>query len=183
MKKTIKLFTAALTVTLLSGAALRLHGAALSGGTLTVSALTATSGAGAALSGGTLGVSAASFGQPTGGANMTGGTLTLSGGLVPVIVIVSGARTDLSAAHCYPVPFKPSAGHTKITFQDLTGKAEIRIYTIAGELVRALVKDDTSDYFDWDVKNSRGEALASGVFVYIIKAGGKVKKGKLMVIR
>jgi hypothetical protein len=183
MKRTGTILIAVLAVTLLAGAAFQLHSAVLSGGSLKVSALSLTSGAGTPSSGGTLTVSAGAIGQNLAGAAMTGGTLSVTGGLVPVIVGAAAPKTDLSAAHCYPVPFKPSEGHTKITFQDLTGKAEIRIYTIAGELVRSLSKSDANDYFDWDVRNSKGEQLASGVFVYVIKAGGKTKKGKLMVIR
>lgn len=155
----------------------------LSGGSLTVSAVTTTSGAGTVSSGGTLSLQASAIGQNTSGTSMSGGTLSLSGGIVPAIVVISASAPDLSLAHCYPVPFKPSAGHTTIRFQDLTQKAEIKIYTIAGELVKAISKSDANDYIDWDVRNSRGEQLASGVFIYVIKAGHSSKKGKLMVIR
>jgi len=46
-----------------------------------------------------------------------------------------------------------------------------------------LIKYDTNDYLEWDVRNSRGEALASGVYIYIIKSGYFSKKGKLMIIK
>lgn len=155
----------------------------LTGGSLTVSAVTTTSGAGTLSSGGTLSLSAAALGQNTAPAAMSGGTLSLSGGLVPAIVVISLASPDLAGAHAYPVPFKPSAGHAAIRFQDLTQRAEIKIYTIAGELVKSISKSDNNDYVDWDVRNSRGEPLASGVFIFVIKSGGASKKGKLMVIR
>ena len=93
------------------------------------------------------------------------------------------AKSDLSTAHCYPVPFKPSAGHTKITFTDLTRSARIRIYTITRELVRTLDKSDAGDALEWDVRNGRGSAVDSGVYLFLIESTGKPKKGKLMVIR
>ncbi len=155
----------------------------LTGGTLSVSGVTSTSGAGTTASGGTLVMNASAIGQVTAGTSLSGGTLSLSGGLLPTVVVISAAASSLADAHCYPVPFKPSAGHTAIRFQDLTADVSIKIYTIAGELVREIRKSDNNDYIDWDVRNSRGEPLASGVFIYVIKSGGSTKKGKLMVIR
>lgn len=180
IKRTAPLF---LTGALCLAAAVELRSATLTGGTLTVSAVTSTSGSGTLSTGGTLSLAAAALGQGAAPAALSGGTLSLSGGLVPAIVVISAASPDLSGAHCYPVPFKPSAGHTTIRFQDLTSRAEIKIFTIAGELVRSISKADANDYIDWDVRNSRGEPLASGVFIYVIKSGGSTKKGKLMVIR
>ena len=160
-----------------------LYSAVLSGGTLSVPFITVASGGGTVSTGGTLTISAGSIGQNVSGATLKGGGLTLTGGINAGMAPVDASKGDLSTAHCYPVPFKPSLGHTKITFQNLTGDVEIKIYTIAGELVRTLKKSDTNDYYDWDVRNSRGEPLASGVFIYIMKRPGETKKGKLMVIR
>jgi len=40
------------------------------------------------------------------------------------------------------------------------------------------------DYYEWDVKNSSGQKLASGVYIYYITATGAGKaKGKFAVIR
>jgi len=45
-------------------------------------------------------------------------------------------QPDLSKVYCYPNPFRPSKGHTRITFDCLTSDIRIRIYNIAGELVK-----------------------------------------------
>lgn len=157
--------------------------AVLTGGIRRISALSTASGGGSAANG-AVALKAASIGGLTAsGACMTGGSLSMTAGVVPAVVTFASAKGDLGAAHCYPVPFKPSAGHVKIKFTNLTRSARIRIYTISGELVRTLDKEDTGDSVDWDVRNSRGSAVDSGVYLYRIESAVQSKKGKLMIIR
>ena len=157
--------------------------AALTGGALKITSLATYSG-GRMAAGGSSAAKAINIGASTAsGACLTGGQYCLSFGGTPSVITYTTAKTDLSAAHCYPVPFKPSAGHTKITFTGLTRFARVRIYTISGELVRTLDKFDAGDSVDWNVRNSRGSMVDSGVYLYLIKNGAQTKKGKLMVIR
>ena len=157
--------------------------AALTGGALKITSLTTYSG-GRMAANGAKSAKAINIGASTAsGACLRGGQYCLSIGGTPAVVVPTSAKTDLTSAHCYPVPFKPSAGHTKITFTNLTRFARIRIYTISGELVRTLDKFDAGDSVDWNVRNSRGSAVDSGVYLYLIKNGGQTKKGKLMIIR
>jgi hypothetical protein len=158
-----------------------LYSAILTGGNLSIPVIAITSG-GVPVTGGSFSLSATSIGQNVAGTNISGGNYTIVGGIVPGIGI-ENAKANLSAAHCYPVPFKPSMGHTKITFIDLTRDAEIKIYTISGELVMTLKKSDGNDHLFWDVKNSWGEDVASGVYLFLIKNISGTKKGKLMIIR
>ena len=58
----------------------------------------------------------------------------------------------------------------------------MRVYTVSGELVRALEKNDAGETLDWDLKNSRGQAVVSGVYVFTVKSGSQKNTGKLMVI-
>lgn len=158
-------------------------GDALAGGVSRIFPLLATSGGSTAANGSVV-VTAANIGGLTdSGALLVNGNTKITTGGTPTLVTFETAKSDLSGAHCYPVPFKPSAGHTKITFKALTGSVRIRIYTISGELVRALSKADTGDELAWDVRNSRGAAVESGVYLYLIEASAKPKKGKLMIIR
>ncbi|OGS13583.1 MAG: hypothetical protein A2285_03690 [Elusimicrobia bacterium RIFOXYA12_FULL_57_11] len=157
--------------------------AVLTGGFRTISALALTSGGGAA-GNGALSMSAANAGGMTAsGAVLTGGNFSVTMGGAPAVITFSAAQDDLASAHCYPVPYKPSAGHSRITFTGLTRAARIRVYTISGELVRTLEKYDTGETLDWDVLNSEGAAVDSGVYLYLIDSAGRKKKGKLMVIR
>ena len=136
-------------------------------------------------------------GQCLTGASQSGNT-GLSGGLFPVIVSpLLGPATNSSAArlNCvvvYPNPFKPDSGHTRITFGHptdpsgrLTEQATIKIYTIAGELVRTI--EGVNGQATWDINNESGKRVASGVYVYLITnpKGTKGEKciGKLAIVK
>lgn len=157
--------------------------AVLIGGIRQISALATVSGGGTCANG-TVVLNAANIGGVTAsGTRMTGGNISLTAGGTPAMVTFARAKNNLSAAHCYPVPFKPSAGHTKITFTALARSARIRIYTISGELVRTLAKEDSGQTLAWDVLNARGSAVNSGVYLWLIESPTQKKKGKLMIIR
>lgn len=157
--------------------------AALTGGAYSVPFVVSLSGGGPA-AGGSFTLSAMNLGGPSfSSAAPAGGAFSVvTGGAPALLLITAAARGDLGAAHCYPVPFRQSEGHTKITFTGLTRSASVRVYTVSGELVRTLEKNDAGETLDWDLKNSRGQAVASGVYVYTVKSGSQKNTGKLMVI-
>lgn len=84
---------------------------------------------------------------------------------------------DLSNVAVYPNPFKPHDGlretgdySTGIRFINLTRNADIRIYNIAGELVRYKgLNADEAGECRWDAMNDDGERVASGVYIFIAK--------------
>lgn len=102
-----------------------------------------------------------------------------------VYAVLGADDPDLSRAHAYPVPFDPNrnAVHTKIYFTNLSTTATIKIYTVAGELVKTLQETDGDGQTTWDAKNERGEAVASDVYLYVIESSSQRKTGKLVVIR
>lgn len=153
------------------------------GGGFSAGPLVSLSG-GAPASGGVFSLSGVNMGGPSFSSGAPGGgVFTLETGAAPAIVFYDSSSPDLSGAHCYPVPFKPAAGHTKITFTGLTQSARIRVYTLSGRLVRTLEKSGAGDTLDWDVRNSAGEGLASGVYIFVVKSPSQTASGKLMVIR
>lgn len=100
-----------------------------------------------------------------------------------VYTLMSSPSLDLNLAYAYPVPFKPSEGHTTITFTNLASECTIRIYTISGNPVALLSETDGDGQYVWNVKNSSGFDLVSGVYLYFIQSASDVKTGKIMVIR
>ena len=98
--------------------------------------------------------------------------------------IFASLSSDLSVSHVYPNPYKPSLGHTKIFFANLTSRAKVQIFDVSGDLVYEEEKDTPTGELGWDVKNSKGEPIASGVYIYLItNNSGQTKKGKLAIIR
>jgi|GEM_PF-5865246 len=100
--------------------------------------------------------------------------------------ILSLPRTakTIKDAYAYPVPFKPSAGHTGINFRLYSNlNVVLRIYNIAGELVFEQT-GITSGLYMWNAKNNWEEPVASGVYIYFLTDDTREKKiGKIIVIR
>ena len=92
--------------------------------------------------------------------------------------------TDLENVVVYPNPaYKPS-NKNKIRFKNLTTDAKIRIYNIAGELVRQGLKSDSQGICEWDGDNDFSQPVASGIYIYYIEDGkNKPVKGKIAIIR
>jgi len=93
-----------------------------------------------------------------------------------------GFEPTLEKALVYPNPYCADGTEDWIYFDRLSENSTIQIFTIAGELVREIeVKNSPQS---WDVYNSVGEKVASGIYIYLIKdSAGNKKVGKLCVIR
>ncbi len=95
----------------------------------------------------------------------------------------------------------------KIYFYNLPAKCEIRIYTIAGDIVATLQHNATAyngsdmqwfQHYDpnntqvmpgglhaWDLITDRDQAIATGLYLFTVKdlATGEIKRGKFLVIK
>jgi ligand-binding sensor domain-containing protein len=79
----------------------------------------------------------------------------------------------------YPNPFIIVEGTEKLTFDRLPYQAKIKIYTVAGELVREIDSGDK-----WDGKNKAGVLVSGGIYLfYVSDASGNKAVGKIAVIR
>jgi hypothetical protein len=96
--------------------------------------------------------------------------------------------TTLDDVRMYPNPWIPNDNNantgteaTGIIFDNLTQNTSIKIYTISGQLVK---EDSTQQSnWTWDGRNSAGNPVFSGVYLYIISNGTETKTGKLTIIR
>ncbi len=86
---------------------------------------------------------------------------------------------DLSEVRAYPNPFVLGEGTETLTFDRLPYRAKIRIFTVAGELVREINSQDT-----WDGRNDAGQLVSGGVYLfYVTGPSGDKAIGKIAVIR
>ena len=116
---------------------------------------------------------------------------SVSVSLVHLSIYILIGQTEVTASNrldgviVYPNPFKPSKEHVRIIkFDHLTSRATIRIYDIAGELVKKIEEKDGDGLADWDGKNGRGKDVASGVYIYhITNPEGQKCVGKIGIIR
>jgi FtsP/CotA-like multicopper oxidase with cupredoxin domain len=103
-------------------------------------------------------------------------------------IAVDSAKTAAPAtfalAQNYPNPFNPS---TTINFQLPSDElVELKIYNRIGQEVRTLVNSGYqagSHNVVWDGKNNRGKSVASGMYIYRIKAGKHTKSLKMNLVR
>jgi hypothetical protein len=101
---------------------------------------------------------------------------------------------DLDNVFVYPNPYRPgsgtiydeAAGGDGVVFDGLTSRAQLRIFTMAGELVREVdIENGNGSYF-WDARNDKNEKVASGVYLYFIANpdnSGQKTKGRFSIIR
>jgi hypothetical protein len=76
----------------------------------------------------------------------------------------------------YPNPFNPS---TTISFEvtetfSINEKISLTVYDIRGRRVRTLIDSDLepgSHKIHWNGQNDRGQSVASGIYMYTLKAG------------
>ena len=101
-------------------------------------------------------------------------------------VDVAAARTALGDVYVVPNPyvassaFEPSnpylngRGERRLMFMGLPAQCTVRIYTIAGDLVQTLRKDDGVDngQLAWDLTTRDGMNIAYGIYLYHVDAPG-----------
>jgi hypothetical protein len=106
--------------------------------------------------------------------------------------VVSGDDLVIRDIYNYPNPFSNS---TTFTFQQNLNRVidvQIKIYTVAGRLIKEIEKNSISDKFvkiDWDGRDADGNQIANGAYLYkiIVKTlDGEYNRsvlGKLAVVK
>jgi hypothetical protein len=113
-------------------------------------------------------------------------------------ISIDPAKSNAAMANIYavPNPYVASSqfelpgnrpdlrGDRVIQFRNLPAECTIRIYTITGELVQTLHKNDSSGYLNWDVLTSESQRLAYGVYIFHVESPlGGTKIGRLAIIK
>jgi hypothetical protein len=129
------------------------------------------------------------FGAPT-TANVTvfnpgpgGGTSTAKAFIVGYPVPAqSSLAADLSGVWVYPNPWRADLHRgLPVKIANSTSSSEMRIFTISGRYVRTISLPDGMG--TWDLNNSAGQRVASGIYIYLITDGaGHRSHGALAVI-
>jgi len=112
----------------------------------------------------------------------------------------------------YPNPYRVNAAwdgtlesERKIYFYNLPARAEVRVYTIAGDIVGEFTHDSNtysgdigwfSNFSDdprvlpggehaWDLQSNANQILTSGLYLYSVKdlTSGEVQTGKIVIIK
>ena len=101
------------------------------------------------------------------------------------------AKADVEKVNVFPNPYygvnsqEINKYQRFVTFNHLPKVATIRIFNLAGQLVRTIEKDADTQYQRWDLKNFDNLPVASGMYVAQVDmpAEGVKKVLKLIVIQ
>jgi hypothetical protein len=89
---------------------------------------------------------------------------------------------NMDSINVYPNPFNPAKCANGLVIDNLTSGAAVKIYTVAGSLVRELIDDDGDGRIVWDGRNEYGTAAASGIYIGLADGKGR-KKLKIAIER
>ena len=91
-------------------------------------------------------------------------------------------KQTLNEVIVYPNPCITDKHGYQMHFTNLTQNAVIKIFNIAGELVKEIRSNNPLEI--WKIDNDDGERVASGIYIYLITDTANNKKiGKLAVIK
>jgi hypothetical protein len=97
---------------------------------------------------------------------------------------VAGIPGKFALGQNYPNPFNPS---TEIRYELAQSvEVELRIFNLLGQEIRTLFSSRQLAGFhsrQWDGKNDSGEAVASGLYLYELRAGDFVATRKMLLLR
>ncbi|HAH05565.1 MAG TPA: hypothetical protein DCM05_03415 [Elusimicrobia bacterium] len=100
---------------------------------------------------------------------------------------LAAAGASLEDLQVFPIPWKIGSGDAlydapKLTFSSLPADANVRIFTILGELVWREAAG-ASGILTWDGRNRSGSRVGSGTYLAVIEGAGSKKVRRLVVIR
>jgi hypothetical protein len=96
--------------------------------------------------------------------------------------VSSNASSQLSNIYIVPNPYvayslseEPGRsttlrGDRDLQFRNLPPKCTIRIYTLLGELVQTIEKDDFTSIAHWDLLSNESQRIAYGIYIYHVDA-------------
>jgi len=112
--------------------------------------------------------------------------------------ITQSNDSDLDQVYVYPNPYKGSHAEEykgkqidgtkqyprKLYFANLpaTG-SEISIYSLSGDHIVSINHDNNKESYEWNMENSFQQEIVSGVYLYVVEAGGEMAINKFVVLK
>jgi hypothetical protein len=111
--------------------------------------------------------------------NSTGKLHVFTTGGLSILDYTLGPVDSTLTVYPYPNPFVVQTGIEALLQFKIGQRASVRLYTVAGELVRT-----TDVNSGWDGRNDAGELVASGIYIYYLLGEDKSQHtGKIFVLR
>lgn len=111
-----------------------------------------------------------------------GGQVTATVEELGTLAVMGQEDVSLHDLRVFPNPFHQGTD-SYVTFANMAERVTLRIFTPSGREVRRLEETDGDGILLWDGRNSDGDPVESGVYVFHVKSPGAEKKGKVMVLK
>jgi hypothetical protein len=115
-------------------------------------------------------------------ANQSEKTVSASVSHFSIYGVMGALAPDVSGFLIRPNPWEVYRDPKPVLLDNLPDPAEIKVYTVTGQRVTTL-NGNGAGTIEWNGTNDQGEALASGVYVLVLKGAGGTKVKKLTIIR
>jgi hypothetical protein len=104
---------------------------------------------------------------------------------------VDKAKSEINKINVFPNPYygvnseELNKYNRFVTFSHLPAKATVRIFNLAGVLVKTIEKDDPNQFLRWNLQNNSGLPVASGLYIAYIELPdlGETKILKVAIIQ
>ena len=106
-------------------------------------------------------------------------------------VNTAAAQDQLKNIRVVPNPYfvqyssmvETAEGQSVLEFQKVPDKCTIRIYTLAGDLVRTIVHDDGTGTARWNLQSSSQQQVASGIYIYHVESEYGERLGRFAIVK
>jgi len=85
--------------------------------------------------------------------------------------------------YAYATLWELGPGDSRLQFQNLPDQCTIRIYTLAGDLVRTLEHTDGSGTEEWNLLSERQQQVASGIYIYHLESPYGDHLGRFAIVK
>ena len=88
------------------------------------------------------------------------------------------AKSEMARIRAVPNPYFAHSSYELnrfnrvLKFTHLPARCTIRIFNLAGDLVRVIDKNDATSQANWDLNTERGLPVGSGVYIFHVDAPG-----------
>jgi hypothetical protein len=79
--------------------------------------------------------------------------------------------------------YEPDQFNRVLKFTHLPETCKIRIFNLAGDLVKTIDKDDASPIYDWNMHNESDIPVASGIYVWYLESEFGEIFGKMAIFQ
>jgi len=83
----------------------------------------------------------------------------------------------------YSARIETSAGQSVLEFQQVPGVCTIRIYSLAGDLVKTIEHNDGTGTARWDLQAEGQRLVASGIYLYHVESEFGEHLGRFAVVK